>query len=500
MVSRLIDHMAGDRISLVVFAGSSYIQMPLTNDYSATRLFLDQIDCSIISAQGTAIGDAIGKAMQSLGYGEEDWQRNKGRAIIVISDGENHEDDAQQAAREAAEEGVVICTIGMGLPDGAPIPQYNRQGQRVGLKQDAQGNTVLTHLNEQMLQDIANAGDGIYMRGGNINANMDDLYDALDDLEKAHYDEAQFDQYESQYQYPLTLALLCLLAELLIFERRNPRWRISFVLLLTLLPLNGMAQNSSTRHVMRQGNRHYNKEQYDKAEMRYRKALENDSTYWTGHYNLGNALYRQQHYTQAADHYTHALQNSRLDTAQRCRLLHNRGNSYLKAGIADRENGGNYLQQAVDDYREALKMDPRNDSTRYNLAYAQRLLRQQQNQQNKNQNKDQNQQNQDQQQQNQNQQQQQNQQQNQNQQNQQQQNQQDQQQQDQQQKQNQKQEGQQQQQKKSGEKHGESAENRQKRQEAEQLLRAVEQNEKQSLKEHQKGVEVGRAKRTDKDW
>lgn len=485
MVSRLLDHMAGDRISLVVFAGSSYIQMPLTNDYSATRLFLEQIDCSMISAQGTAIGDAIGKAMQSLGYGDEEWQPNRGRAIIVISDGENHEDDAQQAAREAAEEGVVVCAIGMGLPDGTPIPQYNRQGQRVGLKQDVQGNTVLTHLNEQMLQDIAHAGDGIYMRGGNINANMDDLYDALDELEKSHYDEAQFDQYESQYQYPLALALLCLLAELLIFERRNPRWRISFVLLLILLPLNGMAQDAPTRRTMRQGNRQYNKAQYDKAEMRYRKALEKDSTYWTGQYNLGNVLYRQQHYTQAADHYSQALQRSDLDTAQRCRLLHNRGNSFLKAALKDRENGGNYLQRAVEDYREALKMDPRNDSTRYNLAYAQRLLRQQQNQNQQNQNnQNQDQQNQDQNQQNQNQQQ--NQQQQQDQQNQQQ---------NQQQQQDQ-QQGQQQQQ----QKQGESSETRQKKQEAERLLRAVEQNEKQSLKEHQKGVEVGRAKRTDKDW
>ena len=513
MVSRLLEHMAGDRVSLIVFAGSSYIQMPLTNDYSATRLFLEQIDCSMISAQGTAIGDAIEKAMQSLGYGEETWQSNKGRAIVIISDGENHEDDAEEAAREAAKEGVVICAIGMGLPDGAPIPQYNRHGQRTGLKQDAEGNTVLTYLNEQMLQDIAHAGKGIYLRGGNINANMDDLYEALDDLEKEHYDEAQFEQYESQYQYPVALALLCLLADLLLFERRNRRWRISFVVLLMLLPMTGLAQDSPTRKAMRQGNRQYKKEQHDKAELNYRKALDRDSTYWTGHYNLGNALYRQKHYTQAAEHYGQALQRKDLDTAQRQRILHNRGNSYLKAGLADRENGGQYFQQAVNDYREALKLDPKNNDTRYNLSYAQRLLQQsQQNQQNQQNNQDQNQQQnqQNQNQQNQNQQgqdknQQQNQQNQQNQQDKQDQQQQGQNQQQQgqdkkdQQGEQQKQQGQQKQDQQRNQQ-GESPETRQKKQDAERLLRAVEQNEKQSLKEHRNGVEVGRVKRTDKDW
>ena len=116
MVNTLLSSMAGDRVSIIVFAGTSFIERPLTNDYNATKLFLEQVDCSMITIQGTAIGDAIEKAMATFGYGDEDreWTTNSSRAIIVISDGENHEDDAVGAAKEAAKQGVRVCTIGMG--------------------------------------------------------------------------------------------------------------------------------------------------------------------------------------------------------------------------------------------------------------------------------------------------------------------------------------------------------------------------------------------------
>lgn len=223
VVSNLMSQMAGDRVSLVVFAGSSYVQMPLTNDYSATRLFLDQIDCNLISSQGTAIGDAIEKAMASLGYGDEDreWVKTNSRAIIVISDGENFEDDAVGAAEKAADEGVMVCTIGMGMPDGAPIPIYNRAGQRTGYKQDGSGNVVMTHLNESMLTDIAHAGRGVYVRAGSVNAGFDEIIKRISKLDKENMEETLFAEYESQYQYPLVAALFCLLLEVLIFERRN---------------------------------------------------------------------------------------------------------------------------------------------------------------------------------------------------------------------------------------------------------------------------------------
>mgnify|MGYP002624997169 CR=1 FL=1 len=228
VVSNLIGHMAGDRISLVVFAGSSFIQMPLTNDYGAAKLFLDQVSCDMVSTQGTAIGDAIEKAMQTFGYGDPDrqWEKTRGRAIIVISDGENHEDDAVGAAKAAAKEGIRVCTVGLGLPDGSPIPEYDSRGNKNNYKRDANGGIIMTYLNEQMLRDIATAGDGVYQRASNAGSELGDIAKMIDSLDKEEYGEAMFSAYESRYQYPLAAALFCLLAEILIFERRNRKWSL----------------------------------------------------------------------------------------------------------------------------------------------------------------------------------------------------------------------------------------------------------------------------------
>ena len=228
VVSNLLNSFAGDRVSLVAFAGTSFIQMPLTSDYGATKLFLDDMDCGMISEQGTAIGDAIDKAMLTLGYGDEgqEWVRGKNRAIIVISDGENHEDDAVGAARNAAREGVRVCTIGMGLPEGSPIPD----GKGGGFKRDREGNVVMTHLNEQMLRDVASAGDGVYVRAGNVNSGLSDITDLVENLDKEEVEEAQFAAYESRFMYPLVAGLLCLLAEVLLFERRNRKFDLDNIL------------------------------------------------------------------------------------------------------------------------------------------------------------------------------------------------------------------------------------------------------------------------------
>ncbi len=227
-VTNLLNSLAGDRVSLVVFAGTSYIQMPLTNDYSAAKLFLDQVSCDMIGTQGTAIGDAIEKAMQSFGYGDPDreWVKNKGRAIVVISDGENHEDDAVGAARDAQKEGVRVCTIGMGLPEGTPIPEYNSRGQRTGYKRERGGSIIMTHLNEEMLRDIAEAGNGVYVRASNAGSGLSDITKIIEGMEKEEFGEAVFSAYESRYQYPLVAGLLCLLAEVLINERRNRKWKL----------------------------------------------------------------------------------------------------------------------------------------------------------------------------------------------------------------------------------------------------------------------------------
>ena len=218
VVNNLLNTMTGDRVSLIVFAGTSFIEMPLTNDYTAAKLFLDQVDCSMIAAQGTAIGDARGKAMETFGYGDEDreWKTNKGRAIIVISDGENHEDDAVGAAKKAYKEGIRVCTIGLGGTEGTPIP-INSSGT---YRRDNEGNVVITRLNEQMLRDIAEAGKGVYVNGV---GDIDEVTTLLENLEKNDFDEAVFNSFESGYPYPLAAGLVLLLTEVLIFERRNKK-------------------------------------------------------------------------------------------------------------------------------------------------------------------------------------------------------------------------------------------------------------------------------------
>ena len=203
----------------MAFAGTSFIQMPLTGDYSAAKLFLDDMDCSMISEQGTAIGDAIEKAMLTLGYGDEDreWQKNKSRAIIVISDGENHEDDAVGAAKQAAELGIKVYTIGVGSAEGQPIPIDGE------LLKDKDGNIVVTRLNEQMLRDIARAGGGAYIHAGGEEFGLNPIIQDIRRMEDEEFGSVVFEEYDEQYMYFFGIALLLFVIEMMIGERKNRR-------------------------------------------------------------------------------------------------------------------------------------------------------------------------------------------------------------------------------------------------------------------------------------
>ena len=233
VVLNLMNKLGGDRVSLVVFAGRSFIQMPLTNDYSATKMFLEEIGTDLINEQGTAIGDAIEKGMATLGYGADgdadqpEWEPNKSRAILIISDGENHEDDAVEAAEHAAEQGIMVCCIGIGSPNGGQIPILDRNGKVKDWRRDNEGNIITTYLNEEMLEKIAKAGNGIYVHAGNGNAAVDDIVKQFSTLDSQKFGTAQFSSYKSQYQYPLAAGLLLLLIEFFIFERRNAKISIN---------------------------------------------------------------------------------------------------------------------------------------------------------------------------------------------------------------------------------------------------------------------------------
>lgn len=222
-ISRLIDKLSNDRIGMVVFAGKAYTQLPITTDYAAAKLFLNTINPDMIPIQGTAIGEAINLASSAF----QDKETSK--AIIIITDGENHEDDALQAAASAAESGIIVCTIGMGLPEGGPIPQY-RGNTRTGFKKDASGATVVTRLDEVMLQQIAASGNGRYVRANNTDAGLEKIFETISKLEKTSFDAKVFADYEDRYQIFLVLAAFFLILEILIAERKS-RWFGSFNLI-----------------------------------------------------------------------------------------------------------------------------------------------------------------------------------------------------------------------------------------------------------------------------
>jgi Ca-activated chloride channel homolog len=216
-ISKLIDNLGNDRLGIVIFAGNAYMQLPITTDYSAAKMFLTSIDTKIVPTQGTAIGEAI--EMSEGAFDDE----THSRAIIIISDGENHEDDALDAAKKASEKGIIVYTVGMGLPEGAPIPEYNKYNQMVGYKKDRAGSTVVTKLDEAMLRQIASAGKGVYVRANNSQSGLKTILEEINKLEKTKFESRMFSDYEDRFQYFIAVSLILLILELLIFERKS-KW------------------------------------------------------------------------------------------------------------------------------------------------------------------------------------------------------------------------------------------------------------------------------------
>ena len=211
-ISRITDKLQDDRIGLIIFAGSSFVQLPITNDYVSAKMFLSSISTESVPVQGTAIGDAILTAARSFSA-----QSEKSRAIIVITDGENHEDDPVEAAKQAAELGIRIYTIGVGSLRGEPIPLDG------DLMKDKDGNIVVTHLDEETLQKIAAAGNGAYVHAGNEEFGLNPIINDLKRLEDETFNSMVFEEFDEQYMYFFAVALVLLVIEMLIGERRWKR-------------------------------------------------------------------------------------------------------------------------------------------------------------------------------------------------------------------------------------------------------------------------------------
>lgn len=217
ILSRLIDVRTDDKVGLIVFAGEAFIQMPLTSDTQSAKIFLNSIDPSLVPVQGTAIGEAI-----SLGMSSFSSDKNVGKSMVIITDGEDHEGNALEISSEAAKRGININVIGIGSPNGSPIPSSERGSN---FMTDNDGKVVVTRLNEQMGMDVARSGDGVYVRADNTNNAVRNIESQLDELEKANTSSLTYSEYDEKFYIFAWIILMLLFVEILIFDKKNPLFK-----------------------------------------------------------------------------------------------------------------------------------------------------------------------------------------------------------------------------------------------------------------------------------
>lgn len=375
-VSKLVDRLDGDRIGLILFAGSAFVQLPVTTDYVSAKMFLSSVSTESVQVQGTAIGEAIRLAVKSFSP-----QSEKSRAVIVITDGENHEDNPVKMAAEAFENGVRVFAVGVGTPEGKPIPM---NGEYI---KDRDGNIVVTRLDEETLQKIASEGGGAYVRAGNGEFGLNPIVDSIRRMDKEKFDTVVFEEYNELFMYCFGAALLLLALALLLSSRRNPRRLFAggkgFLLLFALLlSLPSYAGDPRVKE-LRRGNRDFSKSRWREAEVDYRKAMVLDSTAVDASYNLGNTLYRLGDYQQAAKVFQ-AVEEGAKASGHQADFQYNKGNV-----AAAQEDWGT----AVEAYRQSLLENPGDLDAKENYLYAKAKYDRQQQQQQQNQDQNQNQDN-----------------------------------------------------------------------------------------------------------
>lgn len=381
LIENLVEHFTKDKVGMIVFAGDAYVQLPITSDYVSAKMFLQNIEPSLIQTQGTNIAEAINLASNSFTK-----QENIGKAIIVITDGEDHEGGAMEAASEANEKGYQVFILGIGDTSGAPIPVAEG-----GYLTDNTGNTVMTALNEQMCRDVASAGKGTYIHVDNTSVAQEQLNNELSKMQKGDMESVVYSEYEEVYQWFALLAVILLIMEVMISETQNPFFkrfnlfkdkRVVSMIVLSLLAISMNAQNAD-RHFIRKGNRIFHEnvqESPSKAEVEYRKALTANPSNPQAMYNLGCALLAQNKDSLAMDMFQ-ASAKAETSKQRRAMSYHNMGVIYQK----QQQYG-----PAIEMYKQALRLTPHDNETRYNLVLCQRQQKQQDQNQNQNKNNQQN--------------------------------------------------------------------------------------------------------------
>lgn len=377
MVSKLVDNMSNDRVGLVVFAGESFVQLPITSDYASAKMFLSSITPELIRMQGTAIGEALNRSIACFDPEVDDISR----VVLIITDGENHEDDALAAAQRAAEAGIQVIVIGIGKPEGTTIPVPGT----FSVMKDKEGNPVVTKLNEEMCQQIAEAGQGFYVHCDNTNTAQRIIQKHLDELKTTTFDGVSYKDYNEQFVSFALIALLLLIIDFFIFNRKNKLltkmnvFGEKTLMIAVLLACSTTAFAQKESRDIRSGNSSYRDSLYDAAEVHYRRALETNSDSYAAQFNVGNALYRQNDsakYEAALTAFKRAanLMDSehKDDPVKYAKAMYNAGNCYKQL---------NRIPEAIEAYSEALRKNPKDDEARENLAKLLEMQQQQQNQQ-----------------------------------------------------------------------------------------------------------------------
>ena len=372
LVENMVDHFTNDKIGLIVFAGDAFVQLPITSDYVSAKMFMQSIDPSLIATQGTDIAQAITMAMNSFTQDDK-----VGRAIIVITDGEDHEGGSLEAAQAAKKKGMRVFVLGVGDTKGAPIPSGDG-----GYLTDNAGQTVISALNEDLCRQIAQAGGGAYIHVDNTNVAQNKLNDELTKLQKGDITSTIYSEYDEQFQAFGILALLMLIIEICVFESKNRLLKnvrlfkkreqvVRMIVTLFMLMSWTIAYGQTDRQSIRQGNRLYHQQEFAKSEVEYRKAISNNPNNAQAIYNLGCALMAQQKDSAAVVQFQNAGKMEK-GKFRKAKSFHNIG------FICQRHQ---MYGEAIEAYKEALRNNPSDHETRYNLALCKRQQKNQPQQQ-----------------------------------------------------------------------------------------------------------------------
>ena len=376
LIEHLVDRFYNDRIGLIVFAGESFVQLPVTQDFVSAKMFLSDITPSLIESQGTDIGGALRLAAHSFSQ-----TVHSGKAVVVITDGEDHEGKAEETAKAAQEQGINVFILGVGTTKGVPIPLSDG-----GYLEDNKGQTVMTALNEKMCRDIASAGKGAYIHVDNTSMAEEQLDKALSKLQDGELGSMSYTDYDEQFQTFVLLAVLFLIIDALLLPyKANRKWweklkmankkshlnvkTMLIFFLFMIVSIQTSAQND--RQLIREGNRAFRSGKIAEAETAYRKATTANPSNSEAHYNLGCALLKQKNDKAAETEFSQAATLSK-DKQQQSKAHYNLG--FIE------QQRHNY-QEAIKHYENSLKLNPKDDDALVNREICKRQLKKQQQQQ-----------------------------------------------------------------------------------------------------------------------